>query len=77
MGRSLSYKLFSVNRSTYSCTGKIEIEDGCYMAEQTHRHKKTETCICTGNLCNSAFTRKINFIIAFSCLVISLVKFAI
>ena len=77
-GRSLSYETFSVNRSEYSCSGKIQQEDGCVMANQTnYYYKKEETCVCTGNLCNSGFTREINFIIAFSCLLISLVKFAI
>ena len=76
-GRSLSYETFSVNRSEYSCSGKIQQEDGCVMANQTnYYYKKEETCVCTGNLCNSGFTREINFIIAFACLLISLVKFA-
>merc|ERR1712037_435095 len=46
-----------VNRSEYRCSGKIEKEDGCIMGNGTNYYQKTETCVCTGNLCNSAFTR--------------------
>ena len=70
-------QLFSVSGYTYSCNDKTEKEDGCHKVEQTilGLSINAETCVCTGNLCNSASARGINFILAFSCLMIALLKY--
>merc|ERR1712203_531608 len=59
-----------VSGYTYSCSDKTEKEDGCHKVEQTilGLSINAETCVCTGNLCNSASARGINFILAFFCL---------
>ena len=73
----MKLNLFSAAKYTYSCNDKTEKEDGCDKVEQTILgHAFTETCVCTGNLCNSASAGKINFILAFSCLIPAFFKYA-
>ena len=68
---------FSVSGYTYSCNDKTEKEDGCHKVEQTIMGLSinAETCVCTGNLCNSASARGINFMLAFSCFMTALLKY--
>jgi len=45
-------------------------------AEKINVAAKTELCVCTGNLCNSALSNQVNFTMAFSCLMMICLKFS-
>lgn len=64
----------------YGCGGKTINEVGCVKNDQKLAGLvtiKNEKCVCTGNLCNSASTKGINFIAAFSCFIIAYLRFAV
>ena len=54
----------------YSCSDNSVKKEECNVIEGTFAGitVKTTTCVCTGNLCNSAATFQLNFILAFSLL---------
>jgi len=59
---------------SYGCSDRTPIEIGCKKDEKTLSlgvSTKTEKCVCNGNLCNSASTSGVNFVMAFSSFVIS------
>jgi len=58
----------------YSCGDKKVQAEGCVKEEKNIAGlvtQKTERCVCTGNLCNSASNQGINFYMALSCFLIA------
>jgi len=57
----------------YSCGDKDQAE-GCIKEEKDFGGlvtQKTERCVCTGNLCNSATNQGISFIMTLSCFLVA------
>lgn len=68
------------NAALYSCSPDINYVADVGCSEQQVKISgvivKANQCLCTGNLCNSASTRGISSILAISCFMIALSKFA-
>jgi len=67
-----------VSAYNYGCSDKTAKAIGCVKEEKNIAGlvtQKTEKCVCNGNLCNSASTKGVNFIMAFLCFVIPYLRF--